>query len=170
MILIAAAAMASALYRAGNVTLHDLEYWKELVVKESYAMAVLTLAVPIAAPLSAAMVILRMRPPRPPGRRLARQPGLIACSTASGCALVVGCFVGLMAVFEARVQPQGTAFELGIILTPFLSGPAVLATELTLLFNRRLQPERSWIDRCGRAIGGFWIAALGVAFWYLWKV
>jgi hypothetical protein len=52
-------------------------------------------------------------------------------------------------------------FTLGAlrVLEPLPLAAAVAATWSLLLVNRRWHPERSWIDRLGRFLGLYWLAA-----------
>lgn len=100
--------------------------------------------------LTLALIWIRLRRPRPPGRAIARQPGFAACAAA-----LVGFFLGLEA-----------SYLLGAAVRPELAvGAAVGATWVALLVTRRWAAEPGWIDRLGRGVGLGWIAvALGVWF------
>jgi hypothetical protein len=105
--------------------------------------------------LSAAMVVIRLRSPRPRCRRLWIQPGFTAC---------VAALVG------AAANAGSTALKLHAVLSlreyytvaqlceswPY-SGPAVLGVWLALILSRRWRPERGAIDRVGHLIGWLWI-------------
>lgn len=114
----------------------------------------------LAASVALALIILRMRRPRPRGRRLVIQPGFVA-SVASLVALIVG--IGCSAFFQAvhTVLPGQTfAYPLAVHWAWGI-GPCpgfVLGACLGLWLSGRWAPERSWIDRAGRALGLFWIA------------
>ena len=41
-------------------------------------------------------------------------------------------------------------------------GFAIAACWLVLIVGRRWRPEPSWIDRCGRALGAYWILLVPV--------
>lgn len=95
-----------------------------------------------------ALLLLRLRRPRPSDRVLVLQPGPLAYLAAPvGVALLVG--------FGNDLSPRPrTAL--------FLSRPAgsLVAAWTLLLMARRFRPEHSWIDRLGRLLGATWILAL----------
>ena len=45
-------------------------------------------------------------------------------------------------------------------------GTAIAASWILLLVSGQWRPERSWIDRAGRVLGWFWIAALPLTSWW----
>ena len=45
-------------------------------------------------------------------------------------------------------------------------GAAVASSWMLLLVSGQWRPERSWVDRAGRALGWFWIAALPLTSWW----
>jgi hypothetical protein len=107
--------------------------------------------------LALALIILRWRRPRPRRRRLVIQPGFVA-SVASLAALLLGLGCGLF--FWAVNHPErGYAYQLNIQWSWGI-GPCpgfVLGAWLGLWLAGLWAPERSWIDRAGRALGLFWI-------------
>jgi hypothetical protein len=136
----------------------------------------LQLAMPHLAALTIALVAMRMRQPRPPIRRIAREPGAVACITASAALLVVGIWVGMAAALGRHVEfmqlvtylPNGTGRGTGgeIVRLPDgrlftiygdCVGLAVLGSWLCLLFSGCWRPVPTWIDRLGRALGVLWI-------------
>jgi len=122
---------------------------------------------------SLAVAGLRLRQPRPPFRKLARQPGMIAC-----CAVmltlvieVIGIIVGeLMLLPNAvipRTIPPYVALSLGrgilhnvrgIVVLQSNAGGAVAAAWLILKLAGVWRSEPTWIDRFGRALGVSWLA------------
>ncbi len=117
------------------------------------------LPVPVGAAWTVALIPLRLRRPRPPWRRLARQPGLAAASAAT-LALAP---LGLVLAWAWTVKGLAAFFAGDLELPLFLFGPtlvgaAVLGSWSTLVLGRRWRAERSWIDRLGRALGVYWIA------------
>jgi hypothetical protein len=155
--------------------------------------------IPFAMTLTAALLILRFRSPRPRWRQIARQPGTVACAAALFAmsarmgqeALIYA--LGYMTLPSAAIrlpsppfvrfenvawrQPWGQVIH-GIVLEifPFLVAPsvgiAVIVAWAVLWANGRWRPERSWIDRLGRLLGIYWIVlALAIALLSeLWKL
>jgi hypothetical protein len=121
-----------------------------------------------------AVLTMRLRYPRPPFRRLACQPGFVAC-----CAVALTLALSDLE-YLGRVSIQGVdnPFQRGfsselfnVVLDGFgysftRNGYAVSATWLMLALGSRWRPESSWIDRIGRAIGVFWIVMIA-AYWSL---
>lgn len=110
-----------------------------------------------------AAVILRAVPPRPPLRRVRRQPGLIACVAVliTGSAWSIGLTISLEYA-EPFYHPVPALLPILIDRLPEVdrNALAVVVAWSTLALSGRWHAERFWIDRLGRAIGLLWIAAL----------
>jgi hypothetical protein len=123
------------------------------------------LMMPLVAMVMLAFIAMRLLGPRPPFRRLARQPGIVAACASCLASVLIGLpviFVALVAGWD-DVSEWFVAEE-QVMLVTMCGGLAVLVSWVTLLLSRRWRAERSWVDRLGRAIGVFWImAALPVA-------
>jgi hypothetical protein len=112
---------------------------------------------------SVLMLILRLRQPRPPMRRVANQPGFVACFTmvTVGMVLLAGetieetCFHWFKGGWARWDWSGDLVFLLGG--NSVFSWPVVISWSL-LLIGRRWRPERGWIDGIGRLIGYAWIA------------
>jgi glucan phosphoethanolaminetransferase (alkaline phosphatase superfamily) len=169
MILVAATACGlgvdgalNALIRSAN-GLDSMDMLGSLFGARKYpVLAVLSMmmTMPVAAAWTLALVPLGLLRPRPRLRRLARQPGwMAACAFSLALAFSSVVFVGLVAVI-------GPTQSIALIdVSPLLAiifAPAIGATWLSLIVGRRWRPERSWLDRSGRALGVFWIV-LGIA-------
>lgn len=106
-----------------------------------------------------AFLPLRLRNPRPPLRRLMRQPGMVACAAVAVVVLIDATSWG---TYWAKAGPR-TA---GLMLERFWRGhsqhpgPAVAVAWLGLALGRRARPEPGWIDRIGRFIGVLWLLTL----------
>lgn len=115
---------------------------------------------PIVAAWCVALIVLRWIGPRPRWRRLAREPGLVACC-ASTLSLVVlgghGIIYALGLRYQTLIDFIDDPVGLGLILSTMIIGMAVLAAWMTLLLGGRWRAEPTWIDRLGRAIGVYWI-------------
>jgi hypothetical protein len=117
---------------------------------------------PLAAPLTAAILVLSLRRPRPPLRRVRRSPGLVGCFVA----LV---FLILDGAIRAIVAAKGHAFFRSVSLLEFIFdalditlaievGLCVLAAWTTLLVSGCWRPSPCWQDRLGRGLSILWIA------------
>jgi hypothetical protein len=115
-----------------------------------------------------ALLVVYLRQPRPRMRRLARQPGAVASFSAA--LILIPAAIGLLYVALARrIEFDSQQWErvLGgsFIIIPMAEGLVALGSWATLLFSRRWRAEASWIDRSGRALGFYWISAIGQALW-----
>jgi hypothetical protein len=159
MILAAATAGGCAWFRAVviNSWSHDFpESWHErIAVKGILATSALLMA------WSAAFLVIRLRQPRPRFRRLARQPGMVACSAATVAILyqllwmlLVGMKWGLQTAYTKGYLPSGK----GVLSTVGAEAELwVAGAWLALALGGRWRSERSWIDRLGRILGLTWI-------------
>jgi hypothetical protein len=131
-----------------------------------------TIAAPLLLVWSAAMIVLRLRKPRPNRRRLWSQPGLLACVAAISpfvwtAAILAAAHLAHQARVSLRASPQpGDAlFVLNgeqyvqIVMGEYTHAtPAILLVWFAAWCYGSLRPERSWIDRAGRALAAAWIA------------
>jgi hypothetical protein len=138
-------------------------------------LTVAALGLPGLAALTAAVLAVRLRRPRPPLRRLALQPGAAACAAAVGVvALETLGEAASMAYFEWSRGYLGATLRMAGILTwwhvhvliwvAYPVSYAILAAWATLAISRRCRPEPSAIDRAGRFLGACWVA-LALLFW-----
>jgi hypothetical protein len=147
----------------------------------------LVLAAPLAMAWTLAILGLRFRRPRDRWSRLVRQPGLVAGLMA---ALVLAWRLVGFAIMCVRVDgqknlsiltvrhgalsgywggwpPPYLLFETDHYLDTMATiGVAVASSWILMLASGRWRPERSWIDRAGRALGWFWIAILPLTSWW----
>jgi hypothetical protein len=149
--------------------------WKAL---DWVPVVVLGLAPRYAAMGMVALLVLRLRRPRPSWRRLARQPGTVACAAASAALLAGGLYV--ISRHASMANPIGSD-RINVLVHmpndlawgshdwPILESripPAVVSAWVTLAFCGRWCAESSWIDRTGRLFGSFWVG-LWMFRWYL---
>jgi hypothetical protein len=130
---------------------------------------------PLLESLTLAVLILRLRRPRPSLRRLARQPGFAAS--------FVVLFFLIFQVIEAGTEVAkrmiegqfpcnreifyGEFLQNVIIQTfelDFYLGPAVAVMWALMALGRTFRREAGWIDRLGRIMGSLWIAAMILRF------
>jgi hypothetical protein len=174
MILIVAAAAGLSVnrtdWRGGSFIWRSTDAYGSIVY-------ILSLLLPHASAMTAALLAIRLRRPRPTLRRVARQPGVVACEVALVALLVVVCWAafttatGRVIEFSQLVQrvPKGgghgssgaVSYPLtGRLLTVYGDriGFAVAGAWLSLLLFGRWRPERTWIDRRCRAMGWIWLS------------
>jgi hypothetical protein len=110
---------------------------------------------------SVGLIPLFLRRPRPPLRRVARQPGMVA-------SVAVASTFGVLAANELAVavgawllsrpnflQLHHVLWHLG---SPIVIGPAVATCWLSLVLTWGWRPESNWPDRLGRFWGVVWVA------------
>jgi hypothetical protein len=142
----------------------------------------LSLVMPHIAAATMALVAIRMRRPRPPLRRLLRAPGAVACTVASAAIVLIVIWAvsataaGRAIMFSQAVRrlPNNGGRGSGGTLDPFEGrlfvvygdqvGFAVAGAWLSLMLAGRWRPERTWLDRLGRAVGWSWLG-LAVVLW-----
>lgn len=123
----------------------------------------MVLFIPLAAPWTFLLLLLRMRPPRPSWRRIWRQPGMAACLAA-----LLGWIWSLLAVLVAfdatQVARTNRTITLFHWVQKYLSdgvfmyvGLAVAATWICLWISGRWRQSADWIDFMGRVVGVLWI-------------
>ena len=124
---------------------------------------VMALLIPVAAPWTVLLLLLRTRAPRPAWRRIWRQPGMAAC-----LAVLVGwcwSFLAVLLAYDASQVARPTRF-----VSPFdwtqkylsdevfmYTGLAVASTWILLWISGRWRASVDWIDFMGRAVGALWI-------------
>jgi hypothetical protein len=124
---------------------------------------------PLLAIWTLAILGLRFLEPRPPIYKLAYQPGVTACGSV---VLVLACeFLRYLAIAVAMAKGapwhhpflvQGS-FGADFYRSGISEGAfhyAVVVAWGLLLVMRRWRPQKSWIDRTGRAIGVLWLIQL----------
>jgi uncharacterized membrane protein YidH (DUF202 family) len=107
-----------------------------------------------------ALIPMRLRRPRPPMRRLRRQPGFIACVAVVLAAAFV--ILDWAPSLFSRSPNWFAANILSFISSPWKIGPIVVTAWLVLALSGRWQSESSWIDRSGRFLGIAWIMGYAI--------
>jgi hypothetical protein len=142
---------------------------------------------PFAISVTATLVILRMIPPRPRLRRIARQPGFIACAAAviamavRLAEAVLYCIMGYLTRSSSAMRlpappfarrddsdwlnPTGRILYDALVddfpgIQPWMIAVAIVAAWFVLWANGKWRPEPSWLDRLGRLMGAYWIAVV----------
>ena len=162
--LVAALALAMGLVRA--VLIKYAESLTDVLINNREILAGFLCVPMVLIPATFASLAFRFRSPHPRGRRLTRQPGLVACGAAV-VAVVLALAIDLGRA--ARVGMIPSAWTLSFrLLEPV--GHVVLVAWLVLAVSGRWRLEPGWIDRFGRAIGGSWIAlSLAWAGWLIYN-
>jgi hypothetical protein len=121
---------------------------------------------PFCLPWTLTILALRLRRPRPEWRRVARQPGTVAC-----CSMAVACVMTAIPAF-CVLHISGRTYESGwsdlgstlLLVSPFC-GSAIIGAWTTLLLSSSWRPDNSWIDRAGRILAVYWIGTIAVRLW-----
>lgn len=106
---------------------------------------------PLLAAWTLGILALRLRRPRPSLRRLAFQPGWVAC-----CVATVGIAAGTVMTLIGVYGRYGIGYYFDLV--PYPVGVAVAAAWTQLAVSGRWRSEGSWIDRAGRVMGIAWLA------------
>ena len=106
--------------------------------------------VPVLAAWTLGVLLLRLRRPRPEIRRIAHQPGFVACLAVFVCLIMEGVTIATLTLSNTVVPSWELLFVSGI-------GWAVGASWVCLLVSRRWRAERGWIDGVGRCLGLLWL-------------
>jgi hypothetical protein len=121
----------------------------------------------VVVPMMAALLAIRLRPPRPRRGRLIHQPGFAACLAIMVWLLLRWIWVATF-YYPPRSPPPAARFEPLWFEATQYAGEAVVGSWLALALSRRWRPEPSWVDRAGRVLGAYWLAALFSAYAALW--
>jgi len=113
----------------------------------------------VALPITWTLVGLRFIGSRPSRGRRFDPPGLSACLAVAAASLL-NSWSAWDLDFIRRPVPQDVFLLVALrVVEPLPIAAAVLGTWSLLIFNRRWRPEPSWIDRLGRCLGIYWLAA-----------
>jgi hypothetical protein len=154
--------------------------WRQPVDLHDTLEHFLALAAPHLAALTIATLVVRMQPPRPPLRRLVRQPGTVACMVALAVLVVIACWVGMTTAMGRALEftehaKKGIEHSRGKLGVYPLNGKILVAYGDRIAFaiagawlwrwiSGRWRPEPTWVDRLGRATGWIWLI-LALVLW-----
>jgi hypothetical protein len=101
-----------------------------------------------------AVLALRFRRPRPPARRVFRQPGTVAC-LAVVMDMVISFVLHLVRIpVRLLLGPTPFVYPIEYFLIFVLhAGGTVAIAWIVLALARAWRPEASWVDRAGRGLG-----------------
>jgi hypothetical protein len=133
----------------------SLDVWVLLWIERWISPMLVTLAV--------AILVIRLRRPRPSFRQLWQRPGVLALALS----ILVMIFVSLLALVRYLVHETGLVTNLGLMIrfsdvfreTAYYGGALTLGSWLTLAFSRRFRCTRDWIEQVSILLGSCWIAA-----------
>jgi len=103
-----------------------------------------------------AVLMVRLRSPRPRHFRLMCQPGMLAVATATAYAVVGAAGFLLAFLIRAKYKPAWSDYA-GQAIDLHGTSKAIAAAWLILALSGCWRPERTWIDRLGCLIGLAWI-------------
>jgi hypothetical protein len=119
----------------------------------------LSSVIPYLASLTPALLIVRLRQPRPSLRRVGRQPSFIACAVATVA-------MGIEALWIGSLWAQGSGFiQASTVFVGYAQQVsfAVIGGWVALALSCRWRPEPNWIDRVGRLFGLAWIGVTALS-------
>lgn len=134
-------------------------------------LELLYVLIPCATLWTLALLVLRLRHPRPTLRHLVRQPGTVACCVTT---LVVAIDAACVAIafLLTWVEWGGPSPMFGLwritYFIPIHVGYSVAGSWLMLALTRRWRPEAGWIDRAGRILGIGWIGLGPGLAWFVY--
>src|SRR5262249_42635116 len=120
---------------------------------------------PFLVAMTPAVLLMRLRRPRPRPRIVARQPGMAAC-----CAAIIPMARtpielarGNWRLASSSMHPFAwRSSALPLTEGGALTGLCVLAAWVALAVGGRRRAERGWIDRLGRLVGIGWLLVMAV--------
>jgi hypothetical protein len=159
MILIAATAIGIALTRAILPELDKLRTGSPPGLRSYFLVQyALTVVIPTLSALTLALLLLRLKKPRPRLRRVFLQPGAAACAVAT-------CVMTLETILQLALRAVGSRAMPFQFTFMGYAGPAsfaILGGWLSLALTVRWRPEPSWLDRAGRAAGATWLVITAI--------
>jgi hypothetical protein len=153
--------------------------WREIWHYVSLSWVWIEAMLPLVAVTSVVMVLLQLRGSRQNLRRLARQPGFVACASAS-LALAAGAVGNAITlhVDDAffRIENPGRPDPYPEHYFPNLSrfidqkyvGIAVAGAWLVLLLGGRRRRVNNWIEASARLLGLFWVLMVPISWFWRW--
>jgi hypothetical protein len=132
----------------------SLELWRRQV-----AWPLLNGVSVVALPITLTLVALRLIGPRASRRRRFDPPGLAASVAVSAASLLNIWCAWDVAFLRTPVPPDLFSAMALRVVEPVPLAAAVAGIWSLLICDRRWRPEPTWIDRLGRCLGIYWLAA-----------
>jgi hypothetical protein len=149
MILVAAAAVGALLLRVllENWSSYPPGWRVPLTWKYGRGASPFLLTFPVA------LLLMRARAPRPPARRVYRQPGSLACLAVPIELLTHDLFLVARSWLVTLLGSPITFSVENFVAHTLFAGHSVALVWAVMALTRTWRPEASWIDRAGRAYG-----------------
>jgi hypothetical protein len=160
MVLIAAIALGFCLVRLTFPSWSDIRSAKGGMSTFLIIQNTGQLVVPFLVTLTFALLMLRLRRPRPRLRRVLSQPGSTACIAATIAIVVEIAWIGSLLAVGSRFIHLSSVFVGYAQQVSF----AVLGGWTILAVSGRWRNDPSWIDRAGRVMGMAWIVMTAIQF------
>jgi drug/metabolite transporter (DMT)-like permease len=100
------------------------------------------------------LIPMRLMNPRPPWRRVRRQPGFIACAAVAFGVVHRALYFGVIRFWQPAFWANYNV--LSLIASPTI-GWIIISAWFVLAVSGPWRPEPSWIDRSGRVLAIAWI-------------
>ncbi len=113
---------------------------------------VLNCVVPTLFAWTIALLLLRLRQPRPRRGRVFLQPGAAACAAAIIASTVSAGLTMVIWAMGSRI-----IHFYNVVSATHVAGYAILGAWLVLILSEKWRPDHRWIDRAGTVIGAIWI-------------
>jgi hypothetical protein len=143
--------------------------WDTASALSQLVILLVLLSLPFLLAISLALIPIRLTPPRPRRRRLARQPGAVAACAALVAVLFVGTFyAAVRSISNKSEETAGAEAAFALMCLPIFVGLSIASAWATQVAAGFWRPEPCWVDRAGRFVAAVWIACgLFNAFHYL---
>lgn len=139
--------------------------WSPIAAYERYICAVVFMMTPLLIACTPAVLILQAAGPRPPWRRLRRQPGFVACLLATAL-MAIAAVIGLLCLLLRGTPASRPTLERSLELFPNIGlvGIGILCGWGAMKVCGAWRPVPSRRDRLGRLVGALWVvvAATGI--------
>src|SRR5262249_14204195 len=114
--------------------------------------------IPFVAAWTPACLLLQLSRPRPPWRRLRRQPGFVACLIPAAFSIATVAIAALLLATSVwEVDTSSDRYLKAQLLGGLLSGIGVMTAWATMLLANAWRPVPTWTDRLGRLTGAAWV-------------
>jgi hypothetical protein len=158
MLLVAATAPGLAVVRFANTLgLYDERIMRTTGKVRLALEAISVFVTPVIVPWTLMVLILSLRKPRPPLRRVAGRPGFVACACVALTLLLQAPDLVIRACLIETFPEVGTQYGRAVATITLFSGVTILGAWMALALAGRWRPGRSWLDRLGCILGCYYI-------------